>query len=783
MKIRILLLACLISTTLFAEQLPMGSWRTHLAYNNTEVITQTKDKIYAVSEGALFSVGKQDDGVEILSKISGLNDNNILRIGYSKENDILLIAYANSNIDLLTEDGIFNISDIYRKNMSGSKTINDIYFKGEYAYLSCDFGIVVLNLKKQEITDTYIIGTTGETTPVLSLAELNGKFYATTETAILTANTTGVNLANFENWKPLAATPTSGNNVRAVAYNNTLLLLQADGDVHAYSSEAWVGGKTFSGIVNINSNDGYLFVINKQQINYYRNGDLTTPTTISRVDTKMALYDAEDNNVWIAASYAGVGKWSIANQSFDLFRPSGPTVNYAWRIIYSNGKILTIPGGRWAVEYNRIGHVMMFENGVWTNILNDFIPGPTGAAIKLYATDFVDAVIDPLDNSHFFVATYGTGIYEFRDNKYYKLYNADNSGVETIYPTRKPENAYYKYQRIDGLKYDDEGNLWFLNNKTSSTIKYFPKNSTGAVKMLPFESIKSVETAQDIIISKQNKQQKWVLIPRLLNSTTTGMFTFNDNGTETSDDDISRLFTFFYDQDGNKFQPTNFLCVAQDQDNALWMGTTDGPIVLNNQSKAFDANYACTRIKIPRNDGTNLADFLLDGMKINAIAVDGANRKWIGTESSGVFLVSANGLETVKHFTSENSPLLSNNIISIGINEKTGEVFFGTGKGLISYQSDAIEGGDSFNNVHAFPNPVRETYKGVITITGLVTDSRVKITDITGNVVFETISNGGVATWDGNRRTGDRVATGVYLALCFSPDGKQYATAKILVIN
>ena len=782
MKIRILLLACLISTTLFAEQLPMGSWRTHLAYNNTEVITQTKDKIYAVSEGALFSIGKQDDGVEILSKISGLNDNNILRIGYSKENDILLIAYANSNMDLLTEDGIFNISDIYRKNMSGSKTINDIYFKGEYAYLSCDFGIVVLNLKKQEITDTYIIGSTGESTPVFSLAELNGKFYATTETAILTANTTGVNLANFENWKPLAAAPTSGNNVRAVAYDNTLLLLQTDGDVHAYSSEAWVGGKTFSGIVNINSNDGYLFIINKQQINYYRNGDLTTPTTISRVDTKMALYDAEDNNIWVAASYAGVGKWSIANQSFDLFRPSGPTVNYAWRIIYSNGKILTIPGGRWAVEYNRIGHVMMFENGVWTNILNDAIPAPTGATTTLYATDFVDAAIDPLDNSHFFVATYGTGIYEFRDNKYYKLYNAENSGVETIFPTRKPDYAYYKYHRIDGLTYDEQGNLWFLNSGTSSTIKYLPKNSDGTVKTVPFENIRTVGTAQDIIISQQNKNQKWVLIPRI-DSNNTGMFTFNDNGTETSDDDISRLFTFFYDQDGNKFQPTNFLCVAQDQDNALWMGTTDGPIVLNNQSKAFDTNYTCTRIKIPRNDGTNLADFLLDGMKINAIAVDGANRKWIGTESSGVFLVSANGLETVKHFTSENSPLLSNNIISIGINEKTGEVFFGTGKGLISYQSDAIEGGDSFNNVHAFPNPVRETYKGVITITGLVTDSRVKITDITGNVVFETISNGGVATWDGNRRTGDRVATGVYLALCFSPDGQQYATTKILIIN
>ena len=782
MKIKTLILVCFISLTLFAEQLPMGSWRTHLAYNNTEIIAQTKDKVYAVSEGALFSIGKYDDGVEILSKISGLNDNNISRIGYSKENDILLIAYANSNIDLLTENGIFNISDIYRKNMSGSKIINDIYFKDDFAYLSCDFGIVVLNLKKQEVTDTYIIGLTGQITAVYSLAELDGKFYATTKDAVLRANTTGVNLANFENWTKLADAPSSGTNVSAVSYGNALYLLQTDGDVHIYKSDAWNGSKLFSNIANINSNDGYLFVINKQQINYYRNGDLTTPTTISRVDTKMALYDAEDNNVWIAASYAGVGKWSITNQSFDLFRPSGPTVNYAWRIIYSNGKILVIPGGRWAVEYNRIGHVMMFENGVWTNILNDAIPAPTGATTTLYATDFVDAAIDPLDNSHFFVATYGTGIYEFRDNKYYKLYNAENSGVETIFPTRKPDYAYYKYHRIDGLTYDEQGNLWFLNSGTSSTIKYLPKNSNGVVKSVPFETIKNVSTPQDIVISKQNKNQKWVLIPRIDNNTT-GMFTFNDNNTETSDDDISRLFTFFYDQDGNKFQPTNFLCVAQDQDNALWMGTTDGPIVLNNQSKAFDANYTCTRIKIPRNDGTNLADFLLDGMKINAIAVDGANRKWIGTESSGVFLVSANGLETVKHFTSENSPLLSNNIISIGINEKTGEVFFGTGKGLISYQSDAIEGGDSFNNVHAFPNPVRETYHGVITITGLVTDSRVKITDITGNVVFETISNGGVATWDGNRRTGERVATGVYLALCFSPEGQQYATTKILIIN
>jgi ligand-binding sensor domain-containing protein len=178
-----------------------------------------------------------------------------------------------------------------------------------------------------------------------------------------------------------------------------------------------------------------------------------------------------------------------------------------------------------------------------------------------------------------------------------------------------------------------------------------------------------------------------------------------------------------------------------------------------------------------------LADYLLGTEEIKAIAVDGANRKWIGTASSGVYLISEDGLETIHHFTAENSPLLSNAIQSIAINEKTGEVFFGTGSGLISYQSDAIEGGNRFENVHAYPNPVRPEYSGVITITGLVADTQVRITDVNGNLVYETISNGGVATWDGCGISGERVTTGVYFAQCVSPNGKYKHITKILVVK
>lgn len=197
----------------------------------------------------------------------------------------------------------------------------------------------------------------------------------------------------------------------------------------------------------------------------------------------------------------------------------------------------------------------------------------------------------------------------------------------------------------------------------------------------------------------------------------------------------------------------------------------------------FEPGFTCSRIIIPRNDGTGLGDFLLEDQNVTAIAIDGANRKWIGTESSGVYLMSENGQETILHFTSKNSPLLSEQILSIAIHPVTGEVFFGTGGGLLSYQSDAAEAGNTFSNVHVYPNPVRENFTGLITITGLVENTQVKITDVAGNLVSETTSKGSIATWDARNSFGQKVSTGVYLAICISPDGLQTSTAKILIIN
>jgi hypothetical protein len=420
---------------------------------------------------------------------------------------------------------------------------------------------------------------------------------------------------------------------------------------------------------------------------------------------------------------------------------------------------------------------MMYENGAWTNISEKTIQEKTGYT----ATDFMNVAVDPLDNMHFFVSSYGTGLYEFKNNVFANWYNHLNSTLETIIPADP-----YNYIRLDGAIFDQQGNLFVANTGAASGIKIRQVNGTWT--QLKYSDLASKPTLGKVLISNQNSNQKWVLSVR----SQPGVFVFDDNGTLTDQSDDKTVFIskFTYpDQDntGNiklisKF-PGAVYSIAQDKNGIVWVGTDMGPFLFNNASKIFNADYTCSRVKIPRADSTNLADYLLVNEKIKGIAIDGANRKWLATETSGVYLMSANGQQTIQHFTTSNSPLLSNNILSIAINPVTGETFFGTDQGLISYQSDASEAGATFGNVYAYPNPVRQGFTGVITITGLVENTQVKITDINGNLVCETVSNGSLATWNGKDIHGRKVNTGIYLAICANADGTQSAITKILVIN
>jgi len=327
------------------------------------------------------------------------------------------------------------------------------------------------------------------------------------------------------------------------------------------------------------------------------------------------------------------------------------------------------------------------------------------------------------------------------------------------------------YIRIGGLDFDVNNNLWITNSEVANIISV--KKANGEWKGFNFDEVISNVPVGEIVVSQNST--KWIILPNGL-----GLFVFNENNTidNTNDDQFKKLSIL--DENG-KLITNNVYSFAEDLNGIIWVGTDQGIIVYYNPENVFDdESFYAQRIVLTNN---GITQNLLSTEVITAISVDGANRKWIGTNSSGVYLVSKNGTEEINHFTEENSPLFSNRILDIGIDNESGEVYFATEKGLISYRGTATMGNDEFRDVYVYPNPVREDYEGDITIRGLVSDVNVKITDISGNLVYETTAEGGQATWNGKNFSGQRVSTGVYLVFCTNDDGSKTYITKLLFIK
>ncbi len=327
------------------------------------------------------------------------------------------------------------------------------------------------------------------------------------------------------------------------------------------------------------------------------------------------------------------------------------------------------------------------------------------------------------------------------------------------------------YVRVCGMAMDDDGNLWITQTEVPSSLKVLKADGTW---LSNFERI-NAPTIGDIIIARNG--YKWVVLPR-----GHGLYILDDNSTPENTNDDRDIQMHIRDSDEKLI--SNIFSIVSDLDGIVWVGTDQGPFLYYNPEKIFEDDVVYGfRIKIPRNDGTNLADYMLGTETITSIAVDGGNRKWIGTLNSGLYLLSPDGTKQLAHYNEGNSPLLSDNIASVAVDDKSGEVWIGTSKGIQSYRGNSIKGKDEFEKVYAFPNPVREDFYGNVTITGLVRDTNVKITDVSGNLVYETTSAGGMATWDLSNYRGKRVSTGVYIVFCSSPDGSNSTVTKILVMH
>ena len=779
MKRTILFLILFCTVVIVRADEGMHTWRSHTAYGQVSEVVNTGDAIYALAGNALVKVDKTSEEMTCYSKQDGFHGANIIHIGYDTPSHTLLILYEDGLIDFVQNDRITALSDLQLKQMSASKKANSLHIYDGKAYLGMPFGVVVVNIRKQEIADTYYIGAEGGETDVRSVCCSTDSIYALTNERLYAAHRED-NLLDFRSWND--SRPILAESYQDIAFFKGKLYLLADFKLHIREEDGWKNISPEMSFYAFKSSSEHLYLMHgsKALIEYVPGADMNIRML------PYIIYDALNDNgvLWYAAGRVGIVRHDDAGTQ--AFFPEGPAVNIPYRMKVVNDRLYVVPGARWAVQEFRGGNVMIYDITAdrWTNIEHQHISDQIGMS----ATDFMNVAVDPFNKEHFFVTSYGTGLYEFENNQLVKWYHHHNSPLES----RVEGSTEYFYIRTDAATFDGDGNLWLLNMGYNPLHIISPRQLAEAriqenASWNRYSFITNdgntfpLMTGGEMFIDRRHSNWKWIPYARY----NPGMILYDDNHTPFySGDDRTYFVNSFVDQDGKTITPSSIYDAVQDLNNDLWIALEEGLIIVPAKVDLRTSNN-CTRVKIPRNDGTNLADYLLGTERINSIAVDGANRKWMGTESSGLYLLSEDGLETLEHFTTDNSPLPSNQILSVAIDPRSGRVFVGTGAGLVSYQGDATEAEESFSNetLYAYPNPVRPDYQGVITIAGLMENTVVKIVDNGGNLVCQTRSNGGLAVWDGKNGNGQRVASGVYTAFCNTAEGNNHAIVKILVIH
>lgn len=754
-----------------------GSWQDYLSYVNATKLTIAKNKIYCVTQGGLFYFDTDDNSVNKFSGQIKLSDFGIETIAYSETKQVLVVAYKNSNVDLVYNDGsVFNLSDIKRKQITGDKSINNISFHNNEALIACGFGIVVVNLDKKEIKDTYIIGDGGSALVVNDIVNDGNNYYAATDEGILRAPLSGANLLDFNSWQRMNTIPHSNQKFNHIVrhagkiianytpdeYNgDQLYILNGDSwDIYqpeikyAYDMQVNNNYLTVSGrgeVYFIDNNHNLVLMLNKYQLG---------ETEISPIKPRGAGI-SDDGSMWVADFENALIR--INGQNYESVFPAGPIDNNIFSMVSNGADIWITPGARndfWGNTWQQ-PKFQLFRNGQWKYYSKTQFPEMDGFF------DIVCIAVDPADPDHVFAGSWGGGILEFEGDELINRFTHKNSPLQTALPPDDGEN----YIRIGGLDFDKEGNLWITNSEVSENlVKY---SASGEWERFALPEVANGRNIGNVLVTQNS--DKWILVPRGHDA-----YVVDKTGSQKK----QLLVTSYFNNGENEIfnRMNEVYAIAEDNDGAIWIGTSKGVAVYSSPERIWDIqNFYAAQPSLDLNDG--LYHPLLENETVTAIAVDGANRKWLGTKNSGVYLVSANGEKEVMHFTAENSRLLSNTITAITINPKTGEVFFGTTEGLISYMGDANQGNEVYENVYVYPNPVRETYLGPVTITGLIENTDVKITDISGNLVFATTSLGGQAVWDGKNLNGNRVKTGVYLVFCNDKTGDKTHITKLLFIN
>ena len=747
----LLFIACSIAPVI--AQIPVGAWREHLSWNTAEAVAISGKKVYCSNGVGLSVYDITSRNLDKLTKINGLNDAGIASIQYTADMNTLVVGYVNGNIDLITEKNIYNIPWIKLSKLYANKRINHIYISGKVAYLSCAFGVVPVDLQLKEIRDMqYIIGDDGSIVEVFAFAEYNGFFYATTAHGLKRADSQSRELPYFSVWEKLEPPVSANIMTQMVSTNQSLFVCDTEHRIFVYNGSQWnlfISPYDYEKIHRLSISGNSLLVSASNGVFVYNiTTGLLQYSIKSFNDMPVVAFDAafdSDGACWIADKRQGLVQWKSPTAiSFHL--PNGPTSNHAAALRFKADRLLVVAGGmdedRQAL--NRQGEIHTFYANKWSSIR----PHNTH--------DFTDVDIVGNQPSTYYVTSWGEGLYVFENETLKSHYMQGNSSLVADYSG----NVF-----CGGLLIDDEQKLWVSNDRNASLF------ASGQWKSLPWQASSGMGR-----FTGDNFGQIWTT------QGYDGLLVFNKTASEKGQSDAIISFKpYNYTQT----YPINLSNrIANTPNGVIWVATTQGPVRYMEPEVIMEGKG--TMGNHPLRTGTDEPSHmyaLLGSENVLSVAIDGAYRKWFGTGTSGVFLINEDNAGEVKHFTTDNSPLFSNKVHDIAINDRTGEVFFATEYGIMAYRSDAVPSSENFTNVYVFPNPVRPDYQGDIIITGLIKDADVKITDTAGNFVFQTRTLGGQAVWNGRNQQGRRVASGVYFVYCTNDDGSKRHVTKILFIH
>jgi sugar lactone lactonase YvrE len=666
------------------------------------------------------------------------------------------------------------------------KVINDLTVSGSKAYVSADFGLVVIDVGNRVLEEVYRMKMA-----VKSTAIADGQYVFAAKDSVCSAPF-GVNLNDGKQIRTLArdvtynrAAASSGrffvSNTKDLSFfqlSEGVLTPEGIRRVQRAGSLYFTDMTAEHGKVLLLRSDGHLLLLP------------TSDPTASAQDITCSKYltgaSFDGATYWLSEGMDGFSAYKLKNDALQNTEVHGivvesPMRDLSYRLRYEGDRLL-VAGGRNVVGAEDLNPftASYCEGGRWYTVDEKT---SLEAGVKQHA-DFnhwngLDVVQDPMDASHLFVSAYRSGLEEYRDGKFVQRYDADNSPLVSILPEVP---AYYNYVSCSALEFDENANLWLAQQQVDVILRV--KKASGGWTELSHESLVGANKLDRFFFTSSSYNGERI---RLLSSNgwvNTGLFAFtvNSNLKFTA----SRLCSNWLNEAGVKITPERYFCFSEESDGSIWMGTNMGLYILDDPRKVFASGTPqLHQIIINRDDGSGLADYLFDGIPITAMARDAKGNKWVGTDGSGIYRISSDGQVQQYHYDTSNSPLPSNTVNDIAVNPVTGEVAVATMEGLALLKTGEVPAAESldYDNILIYPNPVVPGYHGLITITGLTENAEVKILSSSGQLVWYGHSAGGMCRWNGHSRNGGRVASGIYHVVCSTEDGDEAVIARIVMMK